>query len=90
LFSGAASPINAVDRGARREAETDMTIRTRKLVGMVLLVGFVVVYMLLAMVVTAAALPGRPILLQLVGYLVAGLVWIVPAGLVIRWMSRPD
>jgi hypothetical protein len=42
------------------------------------------------MEVTARTLPGAHGLVQFAGYVIAGLVWIVPVGLVIRWMSRPD
>ncbi len=65
-----------------------MHIRTRKLIGTIVLVAFVVVYLLIAMAVTAVWLPGSPIALQLLGYATAGLLWIVPAGVIIRWMSR--
>jgi hypothetical protein len=29
-------------------------------------------------------------LVELVFYVVAGLAWVIPAGLLIRWMQRPD
>ncbi len=63
--------------------------RTRKLVGGIFLVAFVVVYMALAMVLTAAWLGDQPGLLQGLGYAFAGLIWIVPAGAIISWMSKP-
>jgi hypothetical protein len=65
-------------------------MRTRKLIGTILILLFVLLYFAIAMEVTARLLPDANGLLQLAGYLVAGLVWIVPVGLVIRWMSRPD
>ena len=67
-----------------------MHTRTRKLIGTVLLLTFVVVYMALAMVVAGAALDGRPGWLQGLGYAFAGLIWIVPAGAIIAWMSKGD
>lgn len=62
--------------------------RTRKLIGAVALVLFVGLYMALAMEVTAIFLPGAPALVQAIGYAVAGLIWIVPAGAIIAWMSK--
>ena len=65
-----------------------MTQRTRKFLGMLALVGFVVVYFAIAMLVSNRLLDGQPQALQLVGYAFFGLIWIIPAGLIIRWMSR--
>ncbi len=66
-----------------------MTPSTRKLIGSIVLIIFVIVYMLIAMSVTAALLPGRHWLLQAVGYIFAGLVWVPLAGVIVTWMSRP-
>ena len=66
-----------------------MTTRTRKLVGAIALIVFVLVYMAMAMEVTAIFLVGAPGLTQGIGYALAGLIWIVPAGAIIAWMSRP-
>jgi Protein of unknown function (DUF2842) len=68
-----------------------LPIRLRKLIGTFVLLVFLPVYALLAMAVT-----GGPVVinankwLQMICYIVAGLVWIVPAGILIRWMSRDD
>ena len=66
-----------------------MTTRTRKLIGAIALIAFVLIYMALAMEVTATFLVGAPRLVQGIGYAFAGLIWIVPAGAIIAWMSRP-
>ena len=67
-----------------------MNIRVRKLIGTIVLVTFVMVYMLAAAVVTGVVLVGKPAVVQAIGYAVAGLIWVVPAGAIIWWMSRPD
>ncbi len=67
-----------------------MTIRTRKFIGTVLLVLFMVVYALIAMALGASQVVGGPYILQVIYFLLAGLVWIIPAGILIRWMARPD
>jgi hypothetical protein len=56
----------------------------------VLLVVFVPFYALIAMTIGAAKLPGTSLLVQTLYYAVAGLIWVVPAGLIIKWMQRPD
>lgn len=61
----------------------------RKLVGTVVLVVFVSLYALTAMTVAAAKLPGTSGLVQFLFFLVAGLIWVIPAGLLISWMSKP-
>ena len=67
-----------------------MRLRQRKLVGTVILLLFLVVYSAIAALIGAAVLPASSKLLQLVFYVVAGLAWTLPAGILIRWMQRPD
>ena len=67
-----------------------MTMRTRKLLGTVLLLLLVFVYSLLVMGLAPAILrPDRP-WVQLAFYVAAGLVWVLPAGVLIKWMAKPD
>jgi len=66
-----------------------MNRRTRKLIGSVLLVAFVVVYALIVMTIAAARLPGTSVATQTIFYVVGGLLWVLPAGLLISWMQRP-
>jgi uncharacterized protein DUF2842 len=66
-----------------------MRARTRKLIGTVLLLTLLAAYVALA----GAAGLGRvaeagP--LATLGYALLGLAWVLPAGLLIRWMQRPD
>ena len=63
--------------------------RSRKLIGAIALIAFVGLYMALAMEATAIFLAGTPALVQGLGYAFAGLIWIVPAGAIISWMSKP-
>ena len=67
-----------------------MPSTARKIIGTVLLVAFVTFYALAAMTVAAAKLPGTSGWVQLVFYVVAGLVWVIPAGVLVAWMQRPD
>lgn len=66
-----------------------MTPRLKKLVGTFILVPFVCLYALMAMVVATRVLPELPGFGQALFYVGAGLLWIVPAGLLIKWMSKP-
>ena len=67
-----------------------LTMRTRKLIGAVLLLALIVVYAFLAMLAAVALQVSASRLVELAYYIVAGLAWVVPAGLLIRWMHRPD
>ena len=67
-----------------------MRQRQRKLVGTVILLLFLIVYSAVAALVGAGVLPESSKLLQLAFYVVAGLAWTLPAGLLVRWMQRPD
>ena len=67
-----------------------MTQRTRKLIGTVALVAFLAVYALLAMMVAIVLQVRASRLVELGYYIVAGLLWVPPAGWLIAWMQRPD
>lgn len=68
-----------------------MTIRTRKLVGTIVLMLFLVAYAFLALAVAVVLqVNNASKLAELAYYVIAGLVWIVPAGAIISWMARPD
>lgn len=67
-----------------------MPARTRKLIGTVLLLVFLALYAWAAMVIGAGRITLAPAWAQFVYFLTAGLAWVIPAGLLIRWMQRPD
>ena len=67
-----------------------MPQRMRKLVGTIILVVFVVLYALAAMTVAAAKLPGTSGWVQLLYFAAAGLLWVLPAAPLVRWMQKPD
>ena len=66
-----------------------MPRRLRKFIGTVLLTVFIPAYAMIAMVIASAKLPGEPILIQTVSYAVLGLLWVLPAGVIVTWMVRP-
>jgi len=67
-----------------------MRRRTRKLIGAAVLLIFVPLYALIAAMIADTHLPGTSPLIHWVYYVVAGLAWVIPAGLLITWMQRPD
>jgi glucose dehydrogenase len=67
-----------------------MTIRTRKLIGTAATVAFLIVYCLIAMVIGNAALVKLGGLGQALYFILAGLAWLPPAMLLVRWMQKPD
>lgn len=66
-----------------------MTARTRKLAGTVILVVFLAVYALLAMVAATAVPINSNKFAELIYFIIAGTIWIVPAGILIKWMQKP-
>jgi hypothetical protein len=64
-----------------------MGIRTRKFVGTVGMIAFVIVYALAAMAFAQGRITEAPGWLQAFLYAALGLVWILPAMLIIRWME---
>jgi len=66
-------------------------MRTRKLIGTILLMVMITIYALLAMVVAVILeVNTTSKLVELVYYAVAGLLWVLPAAWIIRWMSQDD
>jgi hypothetical protein len=67
-----------------------MNVRTRKLIGTLATVTFLIVYCLIAMVIGNAALMNLSGLGQAAYFIVAGLAWLPAAMLLVRWMQRSD
>jgi len=67
-----------------------MTIRQRKLAGMIAIVLFLAIYCLVAMAIGGAYVVGRSPAIEIGFYLIAGLAWLPVVMKIIRWMSRPD
>lgn len=67
-----------------------MHIRTRKFIGTILLLVFLTVYSLAAMMVAIALQVNASKFIEVLYYIVAGLIWVIPAGAIIWWMQKPD
>lgn len=67
-----------------------MPPRVKKLIGAVVLVAGLVIYAFVVMVVGQVRLGEAGPGWQLAYFAVFGLIWIVPAALLIRWMERVD
>lgn len=66
-----------------------MTPRIRKLTGAILLLVLIAVYSLAAMlaaVILQVNEANKSI--ELLYYVVAGLLWVLPAGVIIKWMQK--
>ncbi|MGH6819939.1 MAG: DUF2842 domain-containing protein [Methylocella sp.] len=74
----------------RRLAAKGMNLRTRKFIGTFAVVGFLIVYSLVAMAVGGQLVVGRGVLFELPFYIAAGLLWLPAVMAIIRWMARPD
>lgn len=65
--------------------------RLRKLIGAVAMIGFVVVYALVAMALAQARfVQDSQAVVQGLCYAVLGMAWIFPLMPLIKWMERPD
>ena len=66
-----------------------MPVRLKKLIGTVLLVLLVCVYAIVATVVAVAQLGESSAFVHLAYFLFTGLLWVLPAMLIISWMAKP-
>lgn len=67
-----------------------MPARMRKLVGTVVLLVFLALYAWVAAIIGAGRITFAPHWAQFVYFFAAGLLWVLPACFLIRWMQRPD
>ena len=69
--------------------DSPMTTRMRKLVGAVALLALIIVYSFLVIAVAAVMqMQHANKAAELAFYIVAGLLWTVPAGIIIKWMQQ--
>ncbi|MBW3098793.1 DUF2842 domain-containing protein [Pseudohoeflea coraliihabitans] len=66
-----------------------MPVRLKKLIGTALIVVLVILYALVATTVATYRLADSAWYVHLIYFLVSGVVWVVPAMFLIRWMERP-
>jgi uncharacterized membrane protein len=69
--------------------ELTMISRTRRLVGSVVLVVGLLIWVFFALAIGDLIVATKPGWVQFAYFVVAGLAWVPPAGLVVRWMYRP-
>jgi hypothetical protein len=67
-----------------------MTRKTRGLLGTIAIIGLLIVYPLIVAALFGDALAHVPGWASILAFAALGLLWFVPAAVVIRWMSRPD
>lgn len=66
-----------------------MPVRLRKLIGTVLIVVLVILYALIATTVASNQLGQSAWWVHLLFFAISGLIWILPAMFIIRWMEKP-
>lgn len=66
-----------------------MTLRQRKFLGMLAVVGFLIVYCLVTMAVGGIVFVGSGVVVETIYFVIAGIAWLPVVMAIIRWMSRP-
>lgn len=69
--------------------ERTMPVRLKKFIGMILLVLLVIVYAMAAITFAVARLGEAGSFVHFLYFLLTGLLWVVPAMLLIKWMAGP-
>jgi Protein of unknown function (DUF2842) len=65
-----------------------MPVRLKKLIGTIVLVALVIVYALAATTIAAGRLAESGPVVHFFFFLVSGLLWVLPAMAIIKWMVR--
>lgn len=66
-----------------------MPVRLKKLIGMILLVTLVITYAIVATTIASAYLGVSSGWVHLAYFALSGLLWVLPAMLIIKWMAGP-
>ncbi len=66
-----------------------MPVRLKKFIGTFLIVALVVFYALIATTIASYRLAESPWWVHLLYFLISGVIWVIPAMFIIRWMERP-
>lgn len=68
-----------------------MSSRARKLIGAVILLVYLAIYSMLALAAAVILQVNTTSkFVELAFYVIAGLIWVVPAAWIISWMSRSE
>lgn len=67
-----------------------MTARVRKFLGMWILIFGLFAYIALVVTIGTSSIMPRHWALQLLFYLIAGIVWAIPLRPFMRWVNQPD
>lgn len=65
-----------------------MPVRLRKFIGLIIFVVVLIVYIVLAVQIDRIMPADSNIALQVFVYALAGILWVIPAAMVISWMSK--
>lgn len=66
-----------------------MPVRLKKFIGTILIIVLVSVYAVLATTIATLTLSQSPWYVHLLYFLLTGVLWILPAMFIIRWMAGP-
>ena len=66
-----------------------MPIKLRKFIGLLIFIIVLCAYVLAAVQIVDIMKPDSNIFLQMLVYAALGIGWVIPAGIVIKWMSKP-
>ncbi len=77
--------VRIPNRGTKKMSDS-----IKKLIGTVGIVTLVIVYALVATAIATARLADSPWWVHALYFLFTGLLWVVPAMLIIKWMATPS
>lgn len=63
--------------------------RLRSFIGTIVIIVLVIVYAILAVAIASAFLAEAPVWVNLLYFLFTGILWVLPAMLLIKWMAGP-
>ena len=66
---------------------TTLPIRVKKMIGMFFIVILVIVYALVAVAIASGTLANAPWYAHMLYFMFSGVLWVVPAMVIIKWMS---
>jgi hypothetical protein len=80
--------LSKAEAAVKHEHMQPLTPRTKKFIGLLVILAWLFIYSLIVMRIGVAVLPDANGWVKLLYYAVAGTVWIFPIGLMLPWMHR--
>lgn len=66
---------------------TTLPLRVKKMIGLFLILALIFIYAIVAVTIAGATLANAPWYAHMLYFAFSGILWVVPAAIIIKWME---